>query len=210
MQALMRVVVVVATLAVVLAAAGCSGTATETTASSTVVDQSSGSNVDKLSILAEYVARRSDGRVIESLELAAPDVADLYQQRIGGLAAWNFRSEQVGSCTESPAGTYSCEMLEYTDFHASSGLSPWTDQMTVTIGDDGVITDISHRIVGFGSGVDLFNKSLSTWLATAHPEAAERMNGEVMTLSFTADNALIALEFVQEFVAQSDRYPVGS
>ena len=99
-------------------------------------------------------------------------------------------------------------MLEYSDFHAVGGLSPWTDQMTVTIDEAGLVSNATHNIVNFEATVELFNRRFSTWLAVAHPDAEEKMNGAVMTRSFTAEDALIALQYVEEFVAQSGEYPV--
>jgi hypothetical protein len=161
-------------------------------------------------VLEEFIDLRNTGQVLASLELATAEVADLYRERAGDLEAWNFRSEQAEPCEEVPVGrgTYRCRMLESTDFHSVGGLTPWVDRMTATIDEAGLITDVSHDIVNFDSGVQVFNTRFQRWLADAHPDAAEEMNGVVMTRSFAAQDALIALEYVEEFIAQSDTYPL--
>jgi hypothetical protein len=87
------------------------------------------------------------------------------------------------------------------------GTYPLAD-VPIAINEAGLVSNATHSIVNFGATVELFNRRFSTWLAVAHPDAEEKMNGAVMTRSFTAEDALIALRYVEEFVAQSGEYPV--
>ncbi len=173
-------------------------TTIETPDTTTTVPSST--TTDKSSVVQEFVDRRSDGRIVESMELTTTGVSETFIERIKGLAAWNFRSEQAGPCEESPEGTFHCPMLEYTDFHTIAGISPWTNEMVVTVNDEGIITATSHNLVELAE-IRRFNSDFQLWLRSAHPEEADRMNGTVMTLLFTEDDALTALEFVEEFVA---------
>jgi hypothetical protein len=184
-------------IAIGLVAVGCSSSSEGPAA--TPVTTSTTQSVDKESIVQEFVDRRSDGRIVESLALATSDVSETYIERIKGLAAWNFRSEQAGPCKETSVNMFHCPMLEYTDFHIAAGMSPWTNNMLVTVNDEGVITDTNHRLVEFHE-VRVFNAEFQRWLEATHPAEADSMNGAVMTLSFTEDDALIALRFVDEFV----------
>lgn len=197
----MRVRLVMIGVALALTSAACSSASTTRT---------SEQPVEGSLVVEEFVDRRNDGRIVASLELATKDVADRFRDRIEGLAAWNFRSDVAEPCEERFPGTFSCLMSEYTDFHTVAGLSPWLDRMTVTVNDDGVISDLSFIIISFGVNIAPFNDEFSEWLAQAHPEEAAKMNGVVMTRVFTAADALIATRFVEEFVAQSDSYPLPS
>lgn len=159
---------------------------------------------DGQSVVQEYLDRRSDGRIVESLELATLEVSETYTERQKGLAAWNFRSEQAGPCVEAPPGTFTCPMLEYTDFHTIAGISPWTNNTVVKVNDEGMIYEVLNRLVEWPE-VRRFNEQFQEWLTSAHPEEAAKMTGPVMTLSFTEDDALIALQYVDQFVdSQSD------
>ena len=46
------------------------------------------------------------------------------------------------------------------------------------------------------------------WFRLAHPEVAAQMSGAPMSDTFNPEDARLALEYVDEFVAQSDDYPI--
>jgi hypothetical protein len=198
-----------AVIALALAVAGCSSDVVESTTTTTLAASATTttlaasattSTVDKSSVVQEYLDRRSDGRIVESLQLTTPEVSEEYLVRQKGLAAWNFWSEQVTPCRESPPGTFTCVMSGYTDFHTIGGMGPWTNRTVVKVNDEGIIYSVSNDLLEW-TEVSRFNGEFQTWLESAHPEEAARMSGTVMTSSFTEDDALIALRFVEEFVA---------
>jgi hypothetical protein len=165
------------------------------------------SPVDRQAVLQEHIELRNTGQMLASVELATVDLAEEYRGRLGGLEAWNFRSEQAEPCKEYSPGNFLCDMLERTDFHAVGGFGPWNDRMTVKINEAGIITQTSHQTNTAVNGIAVFNRSFRSWLADAHPDEAEKMN-VLMGPNFTAEDALIALQYVEEFVAQSEDYPV--
>jgi hypothetical protein len=203
----------IALVVVVLAVAACSSDVGESTTTSivsttTVADETTTTPatsttalaVDKTAVVQEYLDRRSDGRVVESLELATTEISEEKSFRQQGLAAWNFRSEPAEPCTESSPGRFLCPMHEYTDFHIVAGLSPWTNMMVVEVNDEGIIT-AAHNNLTEWSRIQDFNQEFQTWLESAHPDEAAQMNGAVMNRSFTETDAVIALRHVEEYVA---------
>ena len=101
-----------------------------------------------------------------------------------------------------------CEGMETNVLAAIAGLAaPSTLHWVV---DDGAVVAVSE--VGEGAFVDgdAFNDAFEDWLGTAHPEASgrARLFGDGDLVDEEAKAELLA--YAEEFVAQSEVYPLGS
>ena len=130
----------------------------------------------------------------------------------------NQRWEVVDSCDvtgETGAGDtiVECLIKDINDFWGVGGISD-TRTQTFTVNKDGLI---SGRQNVFASGRrDSFNSAFHTWLSATYPDvysdAGFPNSGSSNGPGFdTADPELmlVAVEYVREFVAQSDTYPLN-
>jgi hypothetical protein len=101
-----------------------------------------------------------------------------------------------------------CEGMETNVLAAIAGLAaPSTLHWVV---DDGAVVAVSEVGGGAFVGGDAFNDAFEDWLATAHPEASglARLFGDGDLVDEEAKADLLA--YAEEFVAQSDVYPLDS
>ena len=82
-----------------------------------------------------------------------------------------------------------------------------TGALTMTVGPHGVIRDMTTA-VGFGPAF-AFGEAFNAWLAETHPDVHAGIEWIFPSLP-AAGSVGTALEFVDEFVAASDRYPLSS
>jgi hypothetical protein len=102
-------------------------------------------------------------------------------------------------------------LKDVNDFWAVGGISD-TEPHTFTVNKDGLI---SGGEGGFASTRrDQFNGKFHVWLRDTHPDvwddsgfAQLSTNGPGFDVR-NADLMIVAVEYVEEFVAQSDRYPL--
>ena len=159
-------------------------------------------------VVEEVIDLQSRGKGLAALELATDEVADGARNFAEGLEAWNLRGELTEPCEELSPNVFECVLIESNDFHAAGGLNPWEYHGTFTVNEADQISDLQHRIVEWGT-IRPFNLRFRSWLREAHPEEATRMGGTPMEPEFNAEIAEIALEYVDEFVAQSDDYSIN-
>ena len=129
----------------------------------------------------------------------------------------NQRLEIVDPCdvtgeTEAGDTIVECVLKDANDFWAVGGVSDTITQ-TFTVNKDGLI---SGGEGGFSSGRrDSFNSAFHTWFEATYPDvysdAGFRKFGSSNGPGFDTRNPelmLVGVEYVEEFVAQSDRYPL--
>jgi hypothetical protein len=98
------------------------------------------------------------------------------------------------------------EDLGRNDLYTPAGV---TGQVTVlyTIAD-GVIVD--HEVIEPAESVVAFEEAFSTWLETTHPDVHASYQAEGTSPFATVEDALEAIALVDEFLAESDDYPLGA
>lgn len=171
-----------------------------------------------------------------ALQHFSTDVADRFDAHMSGLAVWNDRLEVLEPCTEISGGSIVCVMWEQHDFHKAAGLPPFTNQFTfrVTEGEISYISqDVHVDVLGpdqdseirrHGVGLAPLRKGRTDfvpyfalysryriWLANNYPQEAARIGSfpgyHGLNPNFDATSAAAILEFIDEFVAQSNDYP---
>ncbi|MBT8202857.1 MAG: hypothetical protein KJO87_06090 [Acidimicrobiia bacterium] len=163
-----------------------------------------------LSVAEKFIEAGLTGGGSEGLHLLTPQFLEEQQDFQNAFAAWNDRYERVGPCEENPlTQMIRCVVLHHTDFHAAGGLSPFEQTMDFVVNDAGQIGDIRFSVEGWFTKIAPFNSSFMAWLDEAHPEEAAKMSDTPMGPAFNSEDARIALQYVDEFVAQSDIYPIG-
>lgn len=135
------------------------------------------------------------------------------------LVNMNQQSELAEPCRliePTPAGEarVSCTATFSNDFHGPGGL-------TATLTESFVVTDAGKISLRLATGGNFdpnsdFNADYWEWLMVAHPDVhadiapfeAGQLPG-AGELRGEPDDMLVALEYVDEFVAQSDEYPIN-
>jgi len=158
-------------------------------------------------VVEEFIDLQSSGQIVASLELATDEMADRERDSYEGFEVWNSRSEQTEPCQEISQSRFRCVTLDYDDFHGAGGLNPFENHTTFTVNEAGVISDVTTSLVDFPA-ISGFNLRFMSWLTEAHPEQAAQMSLPPSD-NFNAEAARIALQYVDEFVAQSDDYPIN-
>lgn len=125
------------------------------------------------------------------------------------LAAANYRAQIVEACRHVD-GAVACTITESNDFFAAGGLST-TRIETFSINDDGRIAAVSAELVETTPpGPHMFTQAFYDWLRDAHPEVHAEIRPMITThLPQEPEHMRAALEYLDEFIAQSERYPVG-
>ena len=120
---------------------------------------------------------------------------------------------QVRVSTTSDDTVVQCLIQEITGRYWGVGGISGTKVQTFAVNTDGLITNNNH----FGSGrKNSFNQAFHQWLSDTYPDVYKEMG-----YGFISSNApgfdtrnpehmLIAVEYVEEFVAQSDVYPLDA
>jgi len=103
-----------------------------------------------------------------------------------------------------------CLIRDTTSFWGVGGFSD-TKRQRNTVNSDGLITNSNH----FGSaGKNAFNRAFHQWLSDTYPDVYEEVDPGFISSNgpgFDArnpDHMLVAVEYVEEFVAQSENYPL--
>lgn len=123
-----------------------------------------------------------------------------------GSGEWSGEWSGVSDIGPVAGHLFICEGMETNVLAAIAGLAaPSTLHWVV---DDGAVVAVSEVGVGAFVGGDAFNDAFEDWLGTAHPEASglARMftDGDLVDEEAKAD----LLAYAEEFVAQSDVYPL--
>ena len=161
-----------------------------------------------LSVAEEFIEAGLTSGGSAGLHLFTPQLLGEEQDFLSALAVWNDRYERTDPCESLTTGIR-CEVLHHTDFYEAGGLSPFEQPMTFVVNDAGQISKIGFSVVAWVTKINRFNVSFMAWLGKAHPEEAAEMSGAPMGGAFNSEDARIALQYVDEFVAQSDIYPIN-
>ena len=125
------------------------------------------------------------------------------------------RWEIVEACQvtgEAPSGdtVVECLLQDVNVFWGVGGISD-TKVQRFTVNTDGLITNT----FSFSSNRrDAFNTAFKQWLSDTYPDVYEQMDPGYISSSGPGfdtqnpDHMLTAVEYVEEFVAQSDKYPL--
>ena len=192
-------------------------------------------NTDRVSTVEAMFETYNEEGPDAALRHFSTDVADRFEAHMNGLAVWNDELEVLRPCEEISGGSIVCVMWEQHDFHEAAGLAAFTNEFTFRITDgeisymsQDVHTDVFRNVdpseirrhgVGLAparSGRTDFvpystlQSRFRIWLAGAHPDEAARIGGfpgvHGLNPNFDANSAAVILEFVDEFVTQSDDY----
>jgi hypothetical protein len=126
------------------------------------------------------------------------------------LAAANYRVEAVDPCASPERGIVVCTITETNDFFAAGGLS-LTKTETFTFDGDGRISGRESAVRSMTQpGSYVYTQAFNEWMSKVHPDVYAEIRPEIIThLPQTPEDMQRALDYVEEFVAQSDRYPIG-
>lgn len=170
-----------------------------------MTDDPSNVAASPLEVAEEYAELRSRGELIAAAALKL-DASQPELDHAAGLEVWNVRGERTGPCREQRvANVFRCEWAQYDDFHAAAGISPYTVVAFVTVNEAGEISELEVGINEIWTHLHPFQAAFMEWIRVAHPEEALQMSG----IEQDPTDTEIALRFVDEFVAQSDRYPIS-
>ena len=118
---------------------------------------------------------------------------------------------QVTGETSSGETMVSCLIQDVTGFWGVGGISD-TKLQTFRVDADGLIT---NDFMSFSSDRrDSFNRAFHQWLSDTYPDVYEEVDPGFISSNgpgFDAqnpDHMLVAVEYVEEFVAQSENYPL--
>lgn len=138
------------------------------------------------------------------------------------LFAANPRLELIEPCRSEEATAdgdrvVACTYTNTNDFHAAGGLI-WNVETTFVLNDQGLIRATGPGLLaGPWEETSRYNTLFWLWLETAHPDVHEQIEltpspvTRTDRLPETPERMRMALEYVDEFVAQSDDYsPAGS
>jgi hypothetical protein len=99
------------------------------------------------------------------------------------------------------------------DFWGVGGISD-TESQTFTVNEDGLISD--RRNIFASGRRDAFNSAFHQWLSDTYPDVYEELDiGRISSNGPGFDagdpgHMLLAVEYVEEFIDQSDIYPLNS
>ena len=117
----------------------------------------------------------------------------------------------TGECRELITGSVECPMKLKNEFHGPAGI--WFDvpALRFSFAEDGLISGLGADSWQIAGDPGEYNRAFDTWLEEAHPDIhasfGPRVEGEDGLPS--AEDMPVALEYVDEFLAQSDTYPIG-
>ena len=118
---------------------------------------------------------------------------------------------QVTGETASSETVVECLISNTDGFWGVGGIFD-TKNQTFTVNDDGLITNKNN----FASDRrDSFNRAFHQWLSDTHPDVYAEMDpGQISSNgpgfdTRNPDHMLVAVDYVEEFVAQSDTYPLA-
>jgi hypothetical protein len=127
----------------------------------------------------------------------------------------NGRVEIVFPCRRvatTPQGEtqVECTITQHDDFHDPAGITT-TRTETFNVDQQGLISAATATTVAFTQpGVAVFRQEFWAWLEQAYPTVFTEIKPPLINnLPSDPAHVRIALSYVTEFVAQSDRYPVA-
>lgn len=116
-----------------------------------------------------------------------------------------------GDCRELAGDRVACPFTLRNEFHGPAGLWFEVPELTFSFADDGLIGSLGANSWEIAGDLGDYNSAFDAWLGETHPDVhanfGPRVEGEDGLPS--ADDMPVALQYVDEFVAQSDKYPLG-
>lgn len=137
------------------------------------------------------------------------DMEDLEWQRsfMAANEVWTI----TGECTNVGTVRVSCPFSKENEFHGPAGIAITVPRLTFSFDEDLQISEMSTEYWEVAQDPAVFNAAFDAWLAETHPEVYEsfgpRVEGEEGLPN--PDDMPTALEYIAEFIEQSDEYPVG-
>lgn len=168
-------------------------------------DESSDVAADPAGTVERYLQLRQSGQIEQALALFSPELRESERDYARTLAALNHRGEQREPCEEVLTGRYDCFVFERNDYLDAAGLSMSGSYAFVV--SDGEITRFDPNVAEYFDINDL-DRRFRNWMAEAYPEDDAGMEGSFAQGDLTAAGARIAMQHIEEFVAQSDFYPL--
>lgn len=138
------------------------------------------------------------------------ETADLEWQR--SFMAANEIWTITGECTNGATVNVSCPFTLVNDFHGPAGIFFTVPGLAFTFDEDLQIASMGTSYWEHAQDPAVYNAAFDAWLAEAHPDVhasfGPRVEGEDGLPN--PDDMPTALQYVDEFIEQSDEYPVGS
>lgn len=191
----------------------------------TTVTTEMNSDVDSIAVVMSSFEAWNEGDFAGWLAYYADNDDD--DDRIFSASVMNSNETITleGECrevSESDRGTsVECPVSVADDFHGAGGLFS-TAEMSFLVADDGLIADSSSGTYQDESGDccpdwQAYHSDFFEWLESAHPEVYDEIGPSDGIPSWylpgvasgDPEHMLVALDYVDEFVAQSDKYPLG-
>lgn len=127
--------------------------------------------------------------------------------------AIGYRAEIVEPCraldAAASAVVVECTIRESDDFHAPGGVF-YMKSETFTVDPQGRINLAEVSVLEFtGGGYFVYNQAFFDWLRDAHPDVHAEIRPALIThLPEDPDDMRRAMGYLDEFLTQSDVYPV--
>jgi hypothetical protein len=118
---------------------------------------------------------------------------------------------QVTGETASGETVVECLLSNTDDFWGVGGIFD-TKTQTFTVNADGLIT--SNKNIFASGRRDTFNRAFHQWLSDTHPDVYAEMDPGYISSNGpgfdtrNSEHMLVAVDYAEEFVAQSDTYPL--
>ncbi len=125
------------------------------------------------------------------------------------LAAAGHRKEMVEPCRLIGGGQVECTVRDVNDFQGAAGITI-TLREVFTVNEDGRISATDTTVLTFTQpGYFVFAQAFWDWLRVAHPDVHAENRPTITThWPERPEQILVALDYLDEFLAQSDVYPV--
>lgn len=125
------------------------------------------------------------------------------------LAAINTRIEVLEPCRLIDAGQVECVVLEANDFHGAGGITI-TRRELFTVNDASRISGVDVTVLSFTQpGYYTFTQVFWDWMRETYPDVHAEIRPALIThLPQDPEHIRAALGYLDEFLAQSDPYPV--
>lgn len=125
------------------------------------------------------------------------------------LAAAGHRKETLEPCRPIGEEQVECTVRDVNDFHGAAGITI-TLRERFTVNEDARISATDTTVISFTQpGYYTFTQTFWSWMEDAHPEIhAENRPVLVAHWPEEPEQIRVALEYLDEFLAQSDLYPI--
>ena len=168
----------------------------------------------RTAVIEEATRLYSEGRLDDLDGLLADGLGFTGARRplVESVVAANDQWTLEGPCQASPTAVF-CPMAFGDDFHGAGGLEV-RGNVSFRFNEANKIREVDIVQMDGFLAYDAFDKAFATWFAENHPEAAAEY-GPFLRVDIDSDpympdaeDMVTALQYVDEFVAQSDKYPI--